>query len=39
LIGAGNPLHLFEEAGALEQVAQLAAGWFTTDLAAHAAGP
>jgi putative phosphoribosyl transferase len=27
--------HLFEEPGALEQVAQLAAGWFTTHLAAH----
>jgi dienelactone hydrolase len=29
--------HLFEEPGALEQVAQLAAGWFTTHLAAHTA--
>lgn len=30
--------HLFEEPGALEQVAELAAGWFTRHLAAQAAG-
>jgi pimeloyl-ACP methyl ester carboxylesterase len=31
--------HLFEEQGALEHVAQLAAGWFTEHLAGDAAPP
>jgi putative phosphoribosyl transferase len=31
--------HLFEEPGALEEVARLAAGWFTRFLGGHRAGP